>query len=70
MTKTCSPLLNETEKQVLQLLSQGLTEKETALRMNKSVYTIDKYLRSIFEKFGIHTTAAVIAEAIRRKEIE
>ena len=63
-------LLTPHEKQLLQLLSRGLTGKEVARRMNKSVFTIDKYLRSVFEKYQVHNTTAVVAEAIRRKDIE
>ena len=70
MGKEITRLLKPHEKQLLQLLSYGLTGKEVAHRMNKSVFTIDKYLRNVFEKYQIHNTTAVVAEAIRRKEIE
>ena len=62
--------LTPIEARLLQLLSHGYTEKEVALQMNKSVFTIDKYMRTIFDKYGIHNTTAVVAEALRRKEIE
>ncbi|MFA5834941.1 MAG: LuxR C-terminal-related transcriptional regulator [Bacteroidota bacterium] len=70
MGKEIAHQLTPNEKQLLQLLSHGLTEKEVAHRMNKSVFTIDKYLRSVFDKFDVHNTTAVVAEAIRRGEIE
>lgn len=70
MGKENSRLCTPVEINVLQLLSQGLTEREVALEMNKSVYTIDKYLRGIFEKFNVHNTTSAVAEALRRNEIE
>lgn len=62
--------LTPAEKQMLKLLSTGLTERDVALQMNKSVFTIDKYLRSVFLKYGHHTTTAVVAEALRRGDID
>ena len=62
--------LTPIERTMLQLLSQGLTEREVSLRLNKSVYTIDKYLRNVFLKLKVHNTTAAVAEALRMKLIK
>lgn len=62
--------LTPIERTMLQLLSQGLTEREVSLRLNKSVYTVDKYLRNVFLKLKVHNTTAAVAEAMRRKVIK
>lgn len=58
------------EIQIIELLSLGLTEKEVAQRLHISVFTVDKYLRSVFTKYDLHNTTSVVAEALRRKDID
>jgi len=70
MGKETTQLLTPNEKQVLLLLSHGFTEKEVAAKMNKSVFTVDKYLRAIFEKYQVRNTTAAVAKAIRMIVIE
>lgn len=51
------------EKEVLSLLTEGLTNKEIAQRLNLSVHTIKFNLESIYKKLGVTSRiqAAIIA---------
>jgi DNA-binding NarL/FixJ family response regulator len=56
-------LLSDKEQQVLQLLTQGRTNKEIASALRLSPETVKVTLKSIFRKLGVEnrTQAAVIA---------
>jgi DNA-binding CsgD family transcriptional regulator len=62
--------LNIKEKELLQLLSLGLSKNSVAMHLNISKYTVDKHLRNVFEKLNLHSTVAVVAYALRSREIE
>jgi len=53
------------ERQVLGLLSQGLTNKEIARDLFISTNTVKRHLKSIFEKLGVNTRAAASSRAIQ-----
>ena len=68
--KSKASILTQKEKKLLLLLSQGLAKVEVGRQLNMSKYTVDGYVRKIFDKLGVHTTTGVVAEAMRRGEIE
>lgn len=41
------------EKQVLKLIHQGLTNKEIAVQLNLSTYTIENHCKKIFRKLQV-----------------
>lgn len=53
------------ELQVLQLLCLGLRNAEIAVRLSRSVRTVDHHLAAVFAKLGVETRAAAIAAAQR-----
>ena len=53
------------ERQVLGLLSQGLTNKEIARKLFITTNTVKRHLKSIFEKLGVNTRAAASSRAIQ-----
>lgn len=55
--------LTERERQVLQFLAQGLSNKEIAARLYLSVRTVEGHLANAYAKLGIHsrTEAALLA---------
>jgi DNA-binding NarL/FixJ family response regulator len=55
--------LTERERQVLELLAQGLTNKEIAELLVISANTVKRHLKAIFDKLNIHTRAAAAARA-------
>ena len=54
--------LSGRERQVLECLSLGLSNKEIGGRLGLSQFTVKNHLARIFTKLGVHSrTAAVIA---------
>jgi DNA-binding NarL/FixJ family response regulator len=50
---------------VLELLVQGLTNKEIASKLSLSTHTIDSYIRSVYEKLHVNTRAGAVAKALK-----
>ena len=58
-------VLTNREREVLDLLAQGLTNKEIAEKLVITTNTVKRHLKSIFEKLHVHTRAAATAIAAR-----
>jgi DNA-binding NarL/FixJ family response regulator len=56
--------LTEREREVLELLAQGLTNKEIAEALVITTNTVKRHLKAVFGKLGIHTRSAAAAKAI------
>jgi DNA-binding NarL/FixJ family response regulator len=52
------------EKEVLELLAKGLTNKEIAEALVISTNTVKRHLKAIFDKLAIHTRSAAAAKAV------
>jgi two-component system NarL family response regulator len=63
------PSLSPRQQEVLRHVSDGLTSKEIASRLNVSATTVKREFRSIFEALGVNDRAHAIAEAYRRSLI-
>jgi ATP/maltotriose-dependent transcriptional regulator MalT len=61
--------LTSKEVCVLDLLAQGLRNKEIGRRLNRSVRTIDHHLAAIFAKLGVATRAEAVSAAYRLRVI-
>jgi DNA-binding CsgD family transcriptional regulator/tetratricopeptide (TPR) repeat protein len=59
-----SPSLTPREKDVLRLLSQGLTSPQIAERLVISVVTVNFHVRSIYSKLGVTSRAAATRYAL------
>jgi DNA-binding CsgD family transcriptional regulator len=58
--------LTDTERSVVALATEGLTNREVAERLFMSRYTVDSHLRSIYRKLGVNsrlTLARAVMEA-------
>jgi two-component system, NarL family, response regulator NreC len=62
-------LLSDREKEVLQLLAEGRTNKEVATLLNLSTYTVDTHRTRIMQKLNLHNTAEIVLYAVRKKII-
>jgi len=56
-------LVTEREKQVIQLLAEGLSYVEISYQMHISINTLKTYIKSIYGKLGIHNKVEAINKA-------
>ena len=56
--------LTAREKKVVQLLFEGKTNKEAAVCMGISEYTVKEYIKQIMRKFNVSTRAAIVAKSL------
>jgi len=68
-TITKSDPLTDREREVLQLLAEGKTSRETAEVLGVSVSTIDTHRKNIMDKLSIHNTAGLVKYALTHKII-
>jgi two-component system, NarL family, response regulator NreC len=62
-------ILTDREKEVLQLLAEGKSNKEAAAILNVSVYTVDSHRTHLMQKLNLHNTAEIVLYAVRKKII-
>jgi DNA-binding NarL/FixJ family response regulator len=60
-------LLTAREKEVLQLLAEGKTNKEVAHLLDVSPYTVESHRTNLMQKLGIHNTAEIVLYAVRKR---
>lgn len=58
-------LLTSREREVLQMIAEGQTNKEIAGRLNLSVYTVEAHRGKIMEKLNLHSAGDIVRFAIR-----
>jgi DNA-binding NarL/FixJ family response regulator len=61
--------LTDREREVLQLLAEGRSNKEVAGILNLSVHTVDTHRSNFMQKLGLHNTAEIVIYAMRKKII-
>ena len=59
-------LLTTREREVLQLLAEGKSNKEVAGILNLSLYTVETHRANILQKLNLHSGAELILYAIRK----
>jgi two-component system, NarL family, response regulator NreC len=59
-------LLTPREREVLQLVAEGKSNKEVAQLLNLSVYTVETHRSNIMEKLNIHGIPELILYAVRK----
>ena len=62
-------LLSDREKEVLQLLAEGKTNKDVATLLNLSTHTVETHRTHIMQKLNLHNTAEIVLYAVRKKII-
>lgn len=59
-------LLTEREREVLQLLAEGKSNKEAATVLNLSPYTVETHRTNLMQKLNLHNTAEIVLYAVRK----
>ena len=59
-------LLTDREREVLQLVAEGKTNKEIANLLNLSLYTVDTHRTHILQKLDLHSVPELILYAVRK----
>lgn len=59
-------LLTDREREILQLLAEGKSNKEAATILNLSPYTIESHRQNLMQKIGLHNTAEIVLYAVRK----
>jgi len=62
-------LLTDREREILQLLAEGKSNKEAATVLNLSTYTVETHRTNLMHKLNLHNTAEIVLYAIRKKII-
>jgi DNA-binding NarL/FixJ family response regulator len=57
-------ILTDREREVFDLLAQGLTNKEIAEKLVITTNTVKRHLKAVFEKLDVHTRSGAAAKAI------
>lgn len=63
-------LLTSREREVLQMIAEGKTNKEIANDLKLSVYTVDAHRGRIMEKLNLHSTGELVRFAVRKGLID
>lgn len=61
--------LTSREREILQLITQGITNDDIADKLFISIQTVRNHIKSIYEKLQVHSRAQVVAKAFRDKLI-
>lgn len=59
-------LLTAREKEVLQLLAEGKTNKDVATILDVSLYTVESHRTNLMQKLNLHNTAEIVLYAVRK----
>ena len=63
-------LLTSREREVLQHIAEGKTNKEIANSLNLSVYTVEAHRGRLMEKLNLHSTGELVRFALRNGVID
>jgi DNA-binding NarL/FixJ family response regulator len=58
-------LLTTREREVLQMIAEGKTNKEIANALTLSVYTVEAHRGKLMEKLNLHSTGDIVRFALR-----
>lgn len=59
-------LLTDREREILQMIAEGRTNKEVANTLNLSLYTVDTHRTHILQKLNLHSVPELILYAVRK----
>jgi DNA-binding NarL/FixJ family response regulator len=59
-------LLTPREREILQMLGEGNSNKDVATKLNLSLHTVETHRGNVLEKLNLHSTAEMILYAVRK----
>jgi two-component system response regulator NreC len=59
-------LLTDREKEVLQLLAEGRSNKEVATLLDLGLSTVETHRANLMQKLNLHNTAEIVLYAVRK----
>lgn len=62
-------LLTDREREVLQLLAEGRSNKEVAALLEVGLSTVETHRGNLMQKLGLHSTAEIVLYAVRKRLI-
>jgi two-component system, NarL family, response regulator NreC len=62
-------LLTDREKEILQLLAEGKSNKDVAVLLNLSTNTVETHRTRIMQKLDLHSAAEIVLYAVRKRII-
>lgn len=62
-------LLTDREKEILQLLAEGKTNKDVAVLLSLSLNTVETHRTHLMQKLGLHSAAEIVLYAVRKRII-
>ena len=60
-------LLTDREKEILQLLAEGRSNKDVAVLLNHSTNTVETHRTRIMQKLDLHSAAEIVLYAVRKR---
>lgn len=60
-------LLTDREKEILQLLAEGRSNKDVAVLLNLSTNTVETHRTRIMQKLDLHSAAEIVLYAVRKR---
>ena len=63
-------MLTDREKEVLQLLAEGHSNKEVATMLDLGLSTVETHRANFMEKLNLHNTAEIVLYAVRNGIID
>jgi DNA-binding NarL/FixJ family response regulator len=64
-----APVLSSREKEVLELIGDGLTNPQIAEKLFISLHTVDSHRKNLLTKFGVNNTAGLIKQAAKNNMV-
>ena len=59
-------LLTSREREILHLLAEGKSNKDIAVMLNLSLFTVETHRRNLQDKLNVHSLAELILYAVRK----
>ena len=60
--------MTQRERQVVELIGEGLSNKEIASRLNIASHTVKSHVRNVMEKLALHSRLQIAAYAHKREQ--